>query len=124
MLHIAVEALGAVTKYCEVATYAALLSYTNVWEVTIFPSASSVVGKMHAERRPFRGRVMREVTGFSRAGAVAMQKVPADGNLVRVMLVHASQTTAAGTCSCEAWAGFVQVFHALISALLRTSSII
>lgn len=92
--------------------------------MTIFSSASSIIGKMHAERRPFRGRVVREVTGLSRAGAVAMQKVPADGNLVRVMLVHAGQTAAAGTCSCEAGAGFVQIFHALISALLRTSSII
>lgn len=53
-----------------------------------------------------------------------MQKVPTDGDLIGVMLVHASQTAAAGTCSCEAGAGFVQVFHALIFALLRTSSVI
>lgn len=53
-----------------------------------------------------------------------MQKVPADGDLGRVMLVHASKTAATGSCSCEAGAGFIQVFHALISALLGTSSVI
>jgi hypothetical protein len=41
---------------------------------------------------------MRELAGVGVVGAVALKEVPADGDLRCIVLVHACQTTATGTC--------------------------
>ena len=78
------------------------LAHTNVREWTILPSTPPVVRKMNTKGSTFRDGVMGEIAGLGGVGAIAMQKVPADRNLVGVVLVHTSETTAAG-----AWAAVV-----------------
>lgn len=79
------------------------LAHTNVRERTILPSTPPVVRKMNTEGSTFRDGVMGEIARLGGVGAIAMQKAPADRNLVGVVLVHTSETTAAGT-----WAAVVQ----------------
>ena len=97
MLHLTIETFGAIAEHCKVATNAMSLAHANVRERTILPSTAPVVRKMNTKGRTFRDRVMGEVAGLGGVGTVAMQKVPADRNLVGVVLVHTSETTAAGT---------------------------
>ena len=102
MLHLAVETFGTIAEDCKVATNAMSLAHANVRERTILPGTPPVVRKMNTEGSAFWDRVMRKIAGLGGVGTVAMQKVPADRNLVGVVLVHTSETTAAGT-----WAAVV-----------------
>lgn len=56
---------------------------------------------------------MRKVATFSSVGTIAMQEVPAYGDLVRVVPIHTSKTAAACACGGEARAWLVYVFRAL-----------
>ena len=97
MLHLTVETFGTIPEDRKVATNAMSLAHANVRERTILPSTPPVVRKMNTEGSTFRDRVMREIASLSGVGTVPMQKVPADRDLAWVVLVHTSQTTAAGT---------------------------
>lgn len=82
----------------------------------IVPGAPSVVGKVDTEWRPFQSWVVGKVACFSGVGTVAVQEVPTDRNLVRVMLIHASESTATSACSGETRARLVDIFHALVTS--------
>jgi len=64
-------------------------------EWTIFTIAATVVGEVHTSRRAFRSRVMREVAGFGAVGTSSLGERPTEGNLIRVMLIRASEASAA-----------------------------
>ena len=97
VLHLTVETFGTIPEYCKVATNAMPLTHANVRERTFFPSTSPVVRKMNTEGSTFRSGVMRKIARLGGVGTIAMQKIPADRNLVGIVLVHTSETTAAGT---------------------------
>lgn len=68
-----------------------------MWEWTVIAVAASVVGKMYTKRRALRCWIMRQLAVVGVVGTVALQEVPTDGDLGRVMLIHACQATTAGT---------------------------
>lgn len=69
---------------------------------------------------------MGKVACFSSVGTVAVQKVPTDGDLVGVMLIHASESTTTGACRGETRTWLVDIFHALVTStsLSRTPSVV
>ena len=60
--------------------------------------APSVVGKVHAEWRALRSGIVGEIAAVSSVGTLALKKVPADGDLGRVVLIHACEATRARPC--------------------------
>ena len=64
-------------------------------EWTIFAAATTVVGEVHAGRRAFRSRLVRKVTGFGAIGTGSLGKGPTEGDLVRVVLIRTSESSAA-----------------------------
>jgi hypothetical protein len=98
MLLVTVESFVAIPEYGEIAADSMARSHTDVREWTFVASAATVVGKMYTEGCTFRCRVVRERASVNVVGAVALKKVPADSDLGRIMLVHASETTTTGTC--------------------------
>jgi hypothetical protein len=64
-------------------------------EWTIFTIATTIVGKMHASRRAFRSWIMGEIAGFGAIGASSLGERPTEGDLIRVMLIRASEASAA-----------------------------
>lgn len=98
MLLITVEALVAVSKDGKVTANPMARTHTDVGVWAFVAVAPAVVGKMDAQRSTLRCRVVRELASVDVIGAVALQKVPADGDFGCVVLVHASKTTTASTC--------------------------
>jgi hypothetical protein len=98
MLLVAVESFVTIPKYGEVSTDSLARTHADVWEWTFVTSASTVVGEMYTEWCTLRCRIMRERASIYVVGAVALKEVPADSNFGCIVLVHASKTTAAGTC--------------------------
>lgn len=96
MLHFTIEAFGAIPENCKVATDTMPLTHTDVRKRAVVAGAPSIVCKVHTERRAFGDWIVGKVACFSGAGTIAMQKVPADCDLVGIMLIHASQPTTAG----------------------------
>ena len=66
-------------------------------EWTISTTATSVVGEMHADRRAFRGRVMREVADFGAVGTGSLGEWPAEGDLISLVLIWTSEAPGATT---------------------------
>lgn len=97
MLHLTIEAIGTIPEYRKVATDAMSLAHANVRERTIIPSTPPIVRKMNTEWSTFRDGIMGKIAGLGGVGTMTMQKIPADRNLVGVVLVHTGETTAAGT---------------------------
>jgi hypothetical protein len=97
MLLVAVEAFIAIPEYGEVTADSLARTHTDVRERTFVASAATVVGEMYTKRCTLRCRIVRERAGVDGVGAVALKEIPADGDFGRIMLVHASKTTATGT---------------------------
>lgn len=113
MLLVAIQAFLAVAKHSKVPADAGAGTDVDVRERTVAARAASVIEKVKTKRGAFWCRVVGKVASLSRVWAVALQEVPADGNLIRVVLVLAGQRAATSTSSAEAWAGFVDVPRAL-----------
>jgi hypothetical protein len=64
-------------------------------EWTIFTIATTVVGEMHTSGRAFRRGIMREIAGFGAVGTGSLGEWPTEGNLIRVMLIRASEASGA-----------------------------
>ena len=64
-------------------------------EWAIFTIATTVVGEMHASRRAFRSRVVREIAVFGAVGTGSLGEWPTEGDLIRVMLIRTSEASAA-----------------------------
>lgn len=112
MLLVAVEALFAVAEHREVAADTLTLAYAHVGEGAVGAVTPTVISKVHAERRAFWSRIVRESTSFRCVGTVALQEVPADGDLGGIVLIHASQATIASTCCCKSCAWLVDLAFA------------
>jgi hypothetical protein len=95
---VTVNALGAVSKHCEVTAYTLTSSDFDMRIPTVIPSASALVGKVLAERCSFRCWVMREVACVSCVGTLSFEIVPANGDLGGVMLICARLATIAFAC--------------------------
>lgn len=98
VLLVTVETFFTVTEDCKVTTDA--MSWTHVYmrERTVFASASALVQEMETQWCPLRGGIMRQITRLESFGAVILKKVPADCNLARIVLIHASKAAIASTC--------------------------
>jgi hypothetical protein len=95
MFLFAVETLFAIAQYSEVATHTMTWTNTNVWIRAVRPVAASVVGEVNTKRCSFRCRYVRQVACFGRVRAVALQKLPANRDLVRVMLIWTGKAATA-----------------------------
>lgn len=97
MLLIAVQSLGTIPKYSKVSAHALTSRYTDMWERTVLPVAAAIVGEVHTERCTLWCWVVRKVAGVGSVGALALEKVPANGDLGRVVLIHARKATTTGS---------------------------
>jgi len=95
MLFGTVEASCAIAYHGKIATDTFTWPETNMGEWTIFAAATTVVGEVHAGRRAFRSRLVRKVTGFGAIGTGSLGKGPTEGDLVRVVLIRTSESSAA-----------------------------
>lgn len=96
MLLITVQPLFAVTQDCKVSANPFAFTDVDMREETPASCATALVEKMNTERRAFRCGIMRELASFGSLGTRVLKKVPADGNLGWVMLVHAGESAIAG----------------------------
>jgi hypothetical protein len=64
-------------------------------EWAVLASTASLVEEMKTEWRTFRCRIVGEGTRIRSIRAVALEEVPADGDLRRVMLIETRKTTIA-----------------------------
>ena len=64
-------------------------------EWAIFTIAATIVGEVHASRRAFRSRVMREVASFGAVGTGSLGERPTKGDFIRVVLIRAGEASAA-----------------------------
>ena len=95
MLFGTVEASCAIAYHGKIATDTFTWPKTNMGERTIFAAAAAVVGEVHAGRCAFRSRLVRKVTGFGAVRTGSLGEWPTEGDLVGVMLIRTSETSAA-----------------------------
>lgn len=69
-----------------------------MWKWAVVASTATVVGEMYTKWHALRCRIVGQLTGVGVVGAVALQEVPAYGDLGCIMSVHARKTAATGTC--------------------------
>ena len=66
-------------------------------EWAIFTIATAVICEVHAGGRALRSRVMREIARFGAVWTSSLGERPTEGDLIRVMLIRASEASAAAT---------------------------
>lgn len=91
----AVETSRAIAQHGEVATDTFTWPKANMGERTLFTTAATVIGEVHASRRAFGGRLMGKVASFGAVRTSSLGERPAEGNLIRVMLIRTSKASAA-----------------------------
>lgn len=109
MLLVAVQASFTIPQHRKITAHPLSSTHVDVRERASLSCTPALVQEVQAKWRPFRRRVMRQVACFRRLCAVALQKVPADCNFRWIMLIHACQTTATGTCSRKPWTRLVRI---------------
>lgn len=114
MLLVAIKALFAVPQDRKVPTDTLAPPDVDVREEATAARAAPLVEKVNTYRRPLGCRVVRQLTSLGRVGATVLQKVPADGDLGRVVLIHACEAAVAGTCGREPRTRFVDLFPLLV----------
>lgn len=97
VLLVAVEPALTVAEHGKVAADALARADVDVRERTCRARAAALVEEVQTERGAFRRGVVGEVARLGGVGAVALQKVPADGDLGGVVLIQAGEAAAAGT---------------------------
>ena len=90
-----VEASCAIAKHGKVATDTLPWAKPNMGEWTIFTSTTTVVGEMHASGRAFSCRFVRKIAGFGAVGTGSLGEWPTEGDLIRVVLIRASEASGA-----------------------------
>lgn len=98
MLLAAIISFLAIPKDSEVPADALALAHVHMREQAPDPCTPPFVQEMHTEGGSLGGGVVRQIACFGRAGAIALEEIPADGDLGRVVLIHARQAAIARTC--------------------------
>lgn len=98
MLFVAIKSFFAIPKYGEIAADSMAGTHTDVRKWTFVASAATVVGEMYTQWCTLGCRFMGQLTSVGVVRAIALQEIPTDGDLRRIVLIHACKTTTASTC--------------------------
>lgn len=98
VLLITIQPLFAVAEDSKVSADPFPFTDIHVREETAASCTTTFVEEVDAKRCTFGCRIMGELTSFGGVGTRVLKEIPANGNLGRVMLVHACEPAVASTC--------------------------
>lgn len=113
MLLVTVPAFLAVAEDRKVATHSFFLAQIDMRKQTPNPRTPPFVQEVQTDRRPLGRCFMREVASLGGIGTIPLEVVPAHSDLGRIVLVHACQSTSAGSCCSEPRTRFIEILALL-----------
>jgi hypothetical protein len=72
VLLVTLKSASTVSEHSKVTADALSSTHTDMWEQTMIAGAPSVVGKVHAEWRALRSRIVGEIAAVSGVGTLAL----------------------------------------------------